>query len=130
LGTIGALTGLGLLAVPGVGPIVAAGWLASTAAGAVAGGAAGGIVGALVESGISKENAELYLESIRRGGTLVTARVPNDDRSRYERILASSAIDIARRESTYRETGWTGYDPNRPSFDISEIEAERQRYRT
>lgn len=130
LGAIGALAGLGLLAIPGIGPIVAAGWLASTAAGAVAGGAAGGIVGALVESGISKENAELYLESIRRGGTLVSARVPDDERDRYERILASSAIDVSRRESAYRQTGWTGYDPNRPVCDLAEIEAERQRYRT
>jgi hypothetical protein len=130
LGAIGALAGLGLLAVPGIGPIVAAGWLASTAAGAVAGGAAGGIVGALVESGISRENAELYLESIRRGGTLVSARVPEDERDRYERILASSAIDVSRRESVYRQTGWNGYDPNRPACDLAEIEAERQRYRT
>ena len=130
LGAIGALTGLGLLAIPGVGPIVAAGWLASTAAGAVAGGVTGGIVGALVESGISKENAELYLETIRRGGTLVTARVPDDERDRYERILAGSAIDVSRRESTYRQTGWSGYDPNRPACDLAEIEAERQRYRT
>jgi hypothetical protein len=130
LGAIGALTGLGLLAIPGVGPIVAEGWLASTAAVAIAGGTAGGIIGALVESGISKENAELYLESIRRGGTLVTARVPDDARSRYEHILASSAIDVSRRESTYRETGWSGYDPNRPAFDAAQIEAERRRYRT
>lgn len=130
LGAIGALAGLGLLAIPGVGPIVAAGWLASTAAGAVAGGVTGGIVGALVESGISKENAELYLESIRRGGTLVSARVPDDERDRYQRILARSAIDLSRRESVYRETGWTGYDPNRPSYDQAEIEAERQRYRS
>lgn len=129
LGALGALAGLGLLAIPGVGPIVAAGWLASTAAGAVAGGVTGGIVGALVESGISKENAELYLETIRRGGTLVTARVPADERDRYERILAGSAIDVSRRESTYRQTGWTGYDPNRPAFDVAEVEAERQRYR-
>jgi hypothetical protein len=130
LGAIGALAGLGLLAIPGIGPIVAAGWLASTAAGAVAGGAAGGIVGALVESGISKENAELYLETIRRGGTLVSARVPEDQRDRYERILASSSIDVSRREITYRETGWTGYDPNRPGYDLTEVETERQRYRT
>src|SRR3954471_12559732 len=65
-GAVGAATGLGMLAIPGVGPVVAAGWLASLAAGAVAGGAAGGIIGALVESGTSKENAELYAEAVRR----------------------------------------------------------------
>ena len=57
-------------------------------------------------------------------------RCPEDERDRYERILAGSAIDVSRRESTYRESGWTGYDPNRPACDLAEIEAERQRYRT
>src|SRR4249919_2643674 len=48
-GTAGLLAGLGLMAIPGLGPVVAAGWLASTAVGAVAAGAAGGIIGALVD---------------------------------------------------------------------------------
>src|SRR5271169_6957019 len=51
----GLLTGLGLLAIPGVGPVVAAGWLVATAAGAAAGAATGGLVGVLTEAGISKE---------------------------------------------------------------------------
>src|SRR6185312_12401151 len=69
-GVAGLLAGLGLLAIPGLGPVVAAGWLASTAAGA----AAGGIVGALVDSGESEENAHVYSEAVRRGGTLVSVR--------------------------------------------------------
>ena len=52
-GAGGLLTGLGIMAIPGVGPVVVAGWLAATAvgavAGAVAGGAAGGIIGALTD---------------------------------------------------------------------------------
>ena len=55
-GAGGLLTGLGIMAIPGVGPVVAAGWLVATAAGALAGaavgGAAGGIVGALTDSGV------------------------------------------------------------------------------
>src|ERR1700704_2664936 len=76
-GTAGLLAGLGLMAIPGLGPVVAAGWLVSTAAGALAGGAAGGIIGALTQAGISKEDAEVYAEGVRRGGTLVCARVPD-----------------------------------------------------
>jgi hypothetical protein len=51
-GAGGLLTGLGMLAIPSVGLVVAAGWLTATAAGAVAGGAAGGIVGAMVDCGV------------------------------------------------------------------------------
>ncbi|MBB3452658.1 hypothetical protein FHT86_000914 [Rhizobium sp. BK313] len=55
------LAGLGMLAIPGVGPVVAAGWLvaalAGAAGGAVVGGAAGGMVGALVKSGVPEEDA-------------------------------------------------------------------------
>ena len=54
-GTAGLLTGLGLLAIPGLGPVVAAGWLATTAVGAVAGGATGGILGALVSAGVPED---------------------------------------------------------------------------
>ena len=67
-GTAGLLAGLGLLAIPGVGPVVAAGWLVSTLAGAAAGGVAGSIVGALTQAGVSKEDADIYAEGLRRGG--------------------------------------------------------------
>src|SRR5689334_23503495 len=53
-GAAGLLAGLGLLAIPGIGPVVAAGWLASTAAVAAAGGATGGLIGALTQSGIGE----------------------------------------------------------------------------
>src|SRR4051812_34572538 len=90
-GVGGLLAGLGLLAIPGLGPIVAAGWLASTAAGAAIGGvggaAAGGLVGALKNSGHSDEEANVYSEGVRRGGTLVSARVPDDQIARAESVL-------------------------------------------
>jgi hypothetical protein len=86
-GVVGLLTGLGLMAIPGVGPVVAAGWLVATAAGAAVGGTAGGIVGALTQAGTSEEDAYVYAEGVRRGGTLVSARVADADRARYEAIL-------------------------------------------
>jgi len=86
-GAAGLLAGLGLLAIPGLGPVVAAGWLAATAVGAAAGAATGGIIGALTEAGVSEEDAHTYAEGVRRGGTLVTARVPDADRAKLDAIL-------------------------------------------
>ena len=88
-GAAGLLAGLGLLAIPGLGPVVTAGWLASTAVGAAAGAATGGIVGALTEAGMSKEEAPLYAEGVRRGGTLVSARVADADQARSKRYSIS-----------------------------------------
>lgn len=59
-GAAGVLAGLGLLAIPGVGPAVAAGWLASLLTGAVAGGAVGGVIGAFSQAGIRKDDAPVY----------------------------------------------------------------------
>jgi hypothetical protein len=81
-GAAGLLAGLGLLAIPGLGPVVAAGWLAATAVGAAAGAATGGVVGALTQAGVSEEDAHSYAEGVRRGGTLVSARVADADRAR------------------------------------------------
>src|SRR4029078_5806436 len=86
-GTAGLLAGLGLLAIPGLGPVVAAGWLAATAVGAAAGAATGGVVGALTEAGVSREDAHSYAEGVRRGGTLVSARGAHTQRSRLGPIL-------------------------------------------
>src|SRR6201995_5155659 len=125
-GAAGVAAGLGMLAIPGVGPVVAMGWLASLAAGAIAGGATGGIIGALVESGTSKENAELYAEALRRGGAIVTAKVSDSDESKYAAILDQNAFDIAAREAAYRKAGWTGYDPSAPVYSVDEIRKERE----
>ena len=128
-GAVGVAAGLGMLAIPGIGPVVAAGWLAALASGAVAGGATGGIIGALVESGTSKENAELYAEAVRRGGAIVTAKVPDDEQTKYSAIMDKSAFDIAAREKAYRETGWKGYDPNATAYSAEQARAERRIYR-
>src|SRR3981081_3452282 len=61
-GVAGLLAGLGLLAIPGIGPVVAAGWLASTALVAAAGGTVGGLIGALTQAGVSEEDAHVYAE--------------------------------------------------------------------
>jgi hypothetical protein len=118
-----------MLAIPGIGPVVAAGWLAALATGAVAGGAAGGIIGALVESGTSKENAALYAEVVRRGGAIVTAKVPDNEAQKYDAIMTKNEINVASREKAYRDSGWTGYDPASPAYTPDEVARERELYR-
>src|SRR6201747_1271762 len=127
-GAAGLLAGLGLLAIPGLGPVVAAGWLAATAVGAAAGAATGGIVGALTEAGVSKEDAPLYAEGVRRGGTLVSARVQDVDRTRLHTILKQSAVKLQNPIAPWRKTGWQTFDPASKPYGADEVRKERQLY--
>ncbi|MBB5046312.1 hypothetical protein HNR60_001057 [Rhodopseudomonas rhenobacensis] len=110
-GVGGLLAGLGLLVVPGLGPVVAAGWLAAALTCAAAAGAAGGILGMLAEAGVATNEAEIYAESIRRGGSLVSARVPDEDKARLEALLDPSSVDIAQRRSELQSSGWAAFEP-------------------
>ncbi|ASY55194.1 general stress protein [Sinorhizobium sp. CCBAU 05631] len=134
-GVVGLLTGLGLMAIPGVGPVVAAGWLAATAAGAaagaVAGGAAGGLIGALTDSGVDEEDAHVYAEGVRRGGTLVTARVDDSLALKAEAILQQrNRVDPAARRSIYAGEGWTRFDDSADPYTLEQVRRERERYRS
>lgn len=127
-GGAGLLAGLGLLAIPGLGPVVAAGWLAALAVGAVAGAATGGLVGALIGAGIPDDHAHVYSESVRRGGTLVSVRVEDADASRIQAILDRyKPIDPVQRGADYRKDGWTTFDPKAPAYKPSQSEIERIR---
>ncbi len=132
-GAGGLLAGLGLLAIPGLGPVVAAGWLASMAvgavAGAVAGGATGGLVGALTHNGVDEKDAHIYAEGVRRGGSLVSARV---DDARYAEVEAAlsrfSAVDAKTRGDAYAATGWSKFDPAAPAYTSEQVVKERASY--
>lgn len=128
-GTAGLLAGLGMLAIPGLGPVVAAGWLAATATGALAGGAAGGAIGALTEAGVSDEDAPVFAEGVRRGGSMVSVRVDDRDRMKVERILDESSVDIRSRAEQYRKSGWQTFDPSAPPYTQEEVRRERDLYR-
>jgi hypothetical protein len=128
-GVAGLLAGLGLLAIPGLGPVVAAGWLASTALGATAGAATGGMVGAMTQAGVSEEEAPLYAEGVRRGGTLVSARVPEADRARFESMLDQSAVNVRERGAAWRRSGWKTFDPSAQPYTADDVRKERQLYR-
>jgi hypothetical protein len=126
----GLLASLGLIAIPGIGPLVAAGVLATTLAGAATGAVAGGILGALVDYGISQEDAPVYAESVRRGGTLVSVRVDEDQADRVETIMQKyRPVDIQERGRIYREEGWNNYDPKAPVYTESQRQEELDRYR-
>jgi hypothetical protein len=109
-------------------PVVAAGWLASTAVGAAAGAATGGIVGALTEAGVSKEEAPLYAEGVRRGGTLVSARVADSDRARFDSILNQSSVNLRDRSAAWQKSGWQSFDPSSEPYGAEEVRRERQLY--
>lgn len=127
-GTAGLLTGLGIMAIPGLGPVVAAGWLATTVLGLVAGGATGGIVGSLIGAGVSEEHAHVYSEAVKRGGTLVTVRTEERDLADAQRILGTyQPIDPAVQGAAYRRTGWSEFDSDESSEEDRTTEAQRKR---
>jgi hypothetical protein len=108
--------------------VVAAGWLASTAVGAAAGAATGGIVGALVEAGVDRDDAAVYSESVRRGGTMVTVRVPDEHAGRVAALLESpKPLEPAVRGAEYRKTGWQTFDEKAPPYRPSQAEIDRMR---
>jgi hypothetical protein len=79
----GLLLGAGALAIPGIGPIVAAGPIAAALGGAAVGAGAGGIVGALVGLGIPEKEAKEYEEAVEGGDILVLVDANEVDRHRY-----------------------------------------------
>jgi hypothetical protein len=129
-GVVGLLTGLGLLAIPGVGPVVAAGWLIATITGAAVGGTAGGLIGALTQAGTSEDDAYVYAEGVRRGGTLVSARVADADRARYEALLDRASVNIRDRGAAWRKAGWQNFDQKAAPFTPDQIRQERELYRS
>jgi hypothetical protein len=87
-GTLGLLAGIGALAIPGVGPLIAAGPIMATLAGVGVGGAIGGIVGALVGMGIPEYEAKRYEGRVKEGGVLASVHCDSSEEvSRAKDIL-------------------------------------------
>jgi hypothetical protein len=88
-GTLGLLAGIGALAIPGVGPLIAAGPIMATLAGVGVGGAIGGITGALVGMGIPEYEAKRYEGRIQKGGILLSVHCASfDEVKRAKEIIA------------------------------------------
>jgi hypothetical protein len=110
---LGILAGLPLLAIPGLGPVFAAGWLAATlgtaVGGAAIGTAAGGLVATLTHHGVDEADAHTISEAVRRGETLVSARVDDAKVAEANAIMyRQNAVDASTRGEAYRSCGWTG----------------------
>ena len=84
-GLAGWLVGIGALAIPGIGPIVAAGALATTLGGAAVGAVAGGLIGALVGAGIPEEDARTYETHVKEGRILITAQATTGQQAQAAR---------------------------------------------
>lgn len=95
-GTLGLLTGIGALAIPGLGPFIAAGPLMAALSGAAAGAAMGGVVGALVGMGIPEIEAKHYEGKVKGGNILIAVHVETSEaRDRVQTVLKNGgARDI------------------------------------
>jgi hypothetical protein len=86
-GTVGLLAGIGTLAIPGLGPFIAAGPIMAALSGAAAGATAGGVVGALVGLGIPEYEAKAYEDKIKKGGYLVAVHAQDSEKREIARDI-------------------------------------------
>ena len=78
---------------------------------------------------VPDEDRHIYAEGVRRGGTLVTAKVDDARASEAEAILQrSNWVDVPARRTTYEGQGWTSFDDKADPYSQAEIDAERARY--
>jgi hypothetical protein len=96
-GTLGLLAGIGTLAIPGLGPFIAAGPIMAALSGAAAGATVGGVAGALIGLGIPELEAKRYAGKIQDGGVLVSVHVENGEEARRAKSVLeqSGATDVS-----------------------------------
>ena len=112
-GVLGWLVGIGSLAIPGLGPFIAAGPIMAALSGAAVGGAAGGVVGALVGMGIPEYEAKRYEARLKEGRILISVHSENGDETRRAKEIfeRGGAEDIASagEEGVSQKEGVPGY---------------------
>jgi len=86
-GTVGLLAGIGALAIPGLGPFIAAGPLLAALSGAAAGATVGGLTGALIGMGIPEYEAKLYEGRLKKGNLLISAHTETGDQEKLARDI-------------------------------------------
>lgn len=120
-GTLGLLAGIGLLAIPGVGPFIAAGPIMAALSGIAVGAAAGGITGALIGMGIPEIEAKRYEGKLKDGNILISVYAEDSTHAKRAREIFETehANDIT--------TGSTASAPNGDSKDRSSSDAYRDR---
>jgi uncharacterized membrane protein len=125
-GLIGFALGLGALAIPGIGPVLAFGPLIGGLIGAGTGAVTGGLVAGLIDMGVDETDAHVYSEAVRRGYVLLSVRAPEGRENEARAILDRySPVDIDDRANDWRSQGWTGYDVNAKPLTTRDLEAER-----
>lgn len=109
-GVLGLVAGAASLAIPGIGPIIAAGPVAAALAGAGIGAVAGGVIGALAKIGVPEDEAHYYAEGVRRGGMLITLHARDDAAAScaVQVMRRHGAVDIEERAEQWKKQGWTG----------------------
>jgi hypothetical protein len=119
-GTLGVLAGVGLLAIPGLGPFIAAGPIMAGLAGLGVGGAVGGVTGALIGMGIPEFEAKRYEGRLQKGGILLSVHCDTSDEiNRAKEVLkATGAEDIA-------STGESSVDAKQTDHDAAAKAARR-----
>lgn len=127
-GLAGFLLGLAALAIPGIGPVLAAGPMAAALAGAGLGALTGGFLGALMDAGVSKVDADRYAEGVRRGGTLLTVYTTEANADRVAELMnRHNPVNIEERANQWQD--WQrGESEDRPAegtvLDGTPYEAE------
>lgn len=130
-GGAGLLAGIGALAIPGVGPVVAAGWLVATLTGAGVGAGAGGLLGMLTGAGVHEDDANVYSEGVRRGGSLVSVQADDAEATQVESVMNNqSRMDPTALRTSYQADGWDRHDTAAPAMTEAEIAASRERFRS
>jgi hypothetical protein len=77
---------------------------------------------------VGKDETDIYAESLRRGGAVVSSRVPDADASRLQAVLDSSAVKAADRAALYRKSGWKTFDPTAAPYTAEQAKKERSLY--
>jgi hypothetical protein len=122
-GLLGLLIGIGALAIPGIGPVLAAGSMAAalgmTAGGAGVGAAVGSILGAMTGLSITEEDAQVFEEGVKRGGILVVVQALELREGEVRDIFHDAdAADVNTLRESWRQEGWTGYDEQGDSREV------------
>jgi len=132
-GVLGVLAGIGTLAIPGLGPFIAAGPIMAGLAGLGVGGAVGGILGALIGMGIPEYEAKRYEGRLKSGGVLLSVHCDTSDQiSRAKDVLKTTGADdiassgesssnVADRDRTDYRTRGAGYSETTTDADTREV---------
>jgi uncharacterized protein (TIGR02271 family) len=128
-GAIGLLGSLGMLAIPGVGAVMAMGPLVGTLLGAAAGAVTGGFAARLMDAGMPEQDTHYYLEGIRRGGTLIATQASDERIDDAVAIMDRyHPVNVAERAKMWEKSGYSGFDESAAAYNAEQIARERASY--